>query len=242
MNTSEAGLKLVKSFEGLRLKAYRCPAGIWTIGYGHTTAAGPPEVREGMRITAADAEAILKRDLERFEAAVSAMVKVPLTQAQFDVLVSFAFNCGTAALRRSTLLKRVNQGAFDAVPVELMKWTKADGRELPGLVRRRRAEAALWRDLPKRVGAGEARTAPDTPQPPKPITRSREANAAILAGGAGAVAAATEAMPVIREGVGIMPVLSEALGKPALIAALVVIAAALAIWVWRRQRLLEQGA
>ena len=71
-------------------------------------AAGPPEVREGMRITAEEAEAILKRDLERFEAAVSAMVKVPLTQAQFDVLVSFAFNCGTAALRRSTLLKRVN--------------------------------------------------------------------------------------------------------------------------------------
>ena len=106
MNTSDAGLKLIRSFEGLRLKAYRCPAGIWTIGYGHTTAAGPPEVREGMRITAAEAEAILKRDLERFEAAVSAMVKVPLTQAQFDVLVSFAFNCGTAALRRSTLLKR----------------------------------------------------------------------------------------------------------------------------------------
>ena len=76
----------------------------------------------------------------------------------------------------------------------------------------------------------------------EPITRSREANAAILAGGAGAVAAATEAMPVIREGVGIMPVLSEALGRPALIAALVVMAAALAIWVWRRQRLLEQGA
>jgi hypothetical protein len=96
--------------------------------------------------------------------------------------------------------------------------------------------------LPRHVDAGEARTAPDRPKPPKPITRSREANAAILAGGAGAVAAATEAMPVIREGVGIMPVLSEALGRPALIAALVVMAAALAIWVWRRQRLLEQGA
>ncbi len=95
---------------------------------------------------------------------------------------------------------------------------------------------------PKAVDAQEARTAPDMPKPPKPITRSREANAAILAGSAGAVAATTEAMPVIREGVGIMPVLSEALGKPALIAALVVVAAALAIWVWRRQRLLEQGA
>ena len=242
MKTSEAGLKLIKQFEGLRLKSYRCPAGIWAIGYGHTTAAGPPDVREGLRIAAAEAEVILKRDLERFEVAVSAMVKVPLTQAQFDVLVSFAFNCGVAALRRSTLLKRVNAEAFEAVPAELMKWTKADGRELPGLVRRRRAEAALWRGLPGRVDAQEARTAPDTPQPPKPITRSREANAAILAGGAGAVAVATEAMPVIREGVGIMPVLSEALGRPALVAALVVIAAAFAIWVWRRQRLQEQGA
>jgi lysozyme len=242
MNTSEAGLKLIKQFEGVRLKAYRCPAGIWTIGYGHTTAAGPPEVREGMRITAAEADTLLKRDLGRFEAAVSAMVKVPLTQAQLDVLVSFAFNCGTAALRRSTLLKRVNASAFDAVPAELMKWTKADGKELPGLVRRRRAEAALWRGLPKVVDAQEARTAPDTPQPPKPISRSREANAAIVAGGAGAVAAATEAMPVIREGVGIIPMLSESLGRPAFVAALIVIAAALAIWVWRRQRLLEQGA
>lgn len=125
---------------------------------------------------------------------------------------------------------------------ELNEWTKADGRELPGLARRRRAEAALWRKLTKRVDAGEARTAPDAPQPPKSITRSREANAAILAGGAGAVAAATEAMPVIREGVGIMPVLSESLGRPAFIAALIVIAASMAIWVWRRQRLMEQGA
>ena len=165
-----------------------------------------------------------------------------MTQNQFDTLVSFAFNCGTAALRRSTLLKRVNAGAFDAVPAELMKWTKADGKELPGLVRRRRAEAALWRGLPKAVDPIEARTAPDLPQPPKPITRSKEANAAIIAGGAGAVAAAGEAMPVIREGVGIMPVISDALGRPAFIAALIVIAAAVAIWVWRRQRLLEQGA
>ena len=151
MNTSDAGLKLIRQFEGLRLKAYRCPAGIWTIGYGHTSAAGAPEVRENMRISREEAEAILKRDLAQFEDAVSSMVKVPLTENQFDTLVSFAFNCGIAALRRSTLLKRVNAGAFDAVPAELMKWTRADGKELPGLVRRRRAEAALWRGLPKAV-------------------------------------------------------------------------------------------
>jgi lysozyme len=242
MNTSEAGLKLIKQLEGLRLKAYRCPAGIWTIGYGHTSAAGAPEVRENMRISREEAETILKRDLAHFEDAVSSMVKVPLTDNRFDTLVSFAFNCGVAALRRSTLLKRVNAGAFDAVPGELMKWTRADGKELPGLVRRRRAEAALWRGLPKAADPIEARTSPDVPQPPKRITRSREANAAIIAGGAGAIAAAGEAMPAIREGVGILPVISDALGRPAFIAALIVIAASVAIWVWRRQRLLEQGA
>ena len=133
MKTSDAGLKLIMQFEGLRLKAYRCPAGVWTIGYGHTSAAGAPEVRDGMRISAQEAEAILKRDLAGFEAAVAGMVKTELTQAQFDVLVSFAYNCGVGALKASTLLKRVNAGAFDAVPAELMKWTKAKGRELPGL-------------------------------------------------------------------------------------------------------------
>lgn len=242
MNISEAGLKLIKQFEGLRLKSYRCPAGVWTIGYGHTSTTGVPEVREGMRISGQEAETILKRDLAQFEGAVTSMVKIRLSENQFDTLVSFAFNCGIAALRRSTLLKRVNAGAFDAVPAELLKWTRADGQELPGLVRRRRAEAALWRGLPKAINRVETRTSPDLPEPPKPITRSKEANAAIISGGAGAIAAAGETMPVIREGVGIMPVLSESLGRPAFIAALVVIAAAIAIWVWRRQRLMEQGA
>lgn len=92
------------------------------------------------------------------------------------------------------------------------------------------------------VGAQEARTAPATSPSPKPFTRSREVSAAIQVGGAAAAAAATEAMPLIREGVGIMPVLSESLGRPAFIAALIVIAASVAIWVWRRKRLMEQGA
>ena len=77
MKTSDAGLKLIRQFEGLRLKAYRCPAGIWTIGYGHTSAAGAPEVREAMRISREEADTILKRDLAQFEGAVTSMVKVP---------------------------------------------------------------------------------------------------------------------------------------------------------------------
>ena len=129
-----------------------------------------------------------------------------------------------------------------AGPAELMKWTKADGKELPGLVRRQRAEAALLRGLPKVADIQQTRTSPDLPKPPKPITRSNKANVAIIAGGAGALAAAGEAMPVVREGVGIMPVLSDALGRPAFIAALIVIVASVAIWIWRHQQLLEQGA
>jgi lysozyme len=242
MNISDEGLKLIMQFEGLRLKAYRCPAGVWTIGYGHTSAAGAPDVRDGMRISATEAEAILRRDLAGFETAVAGMVRTEVTQAQFDVLVSFAYNCGVGALKASTLLKRVNTGAYDAVPTELMKWTKAKGKELPGLVRRRRAEAALWRGLPVGIDKQEARTAPDLPLPPKTITQSKEANAAILAGGAGAIAAASEAMPLVRDGVSLMPVVVDALGRPAFIAALITIAAALAIWFWRRQCLLEQGA
>ncbi|MCX7347251.1 MAG: hypothetical protein NTU78_16230 [Alphaproteobacteria bacterium] len=145
-------------------------------------------------------------------------------------------------MRRSTLLKRVNAGTFDAVPAALMKWTGEDGRELPGLVRRRRAEAALWRALPKTADIRHTCTSPDVPQPPKPITRSKETIAAIIADSAGAPTVAGEAMPVIREGVGIMPVLSDALGRPAFLAALIVIMASVAIWVWRLQRLMEQGA
>src|SRR6187397_2359527 len=106
MKTSDAGLKLIMQFEGLRLKAYRCPADVWTIGYGHTSAADAPEVRDSMRISAPEAEEILKRDLARFETAVAGLVKKNLTQAQFDVLVSFAYNCGVGALKASTLLKR----------------------------------------------------------------------------------------------------------------------------------------
>jgi lysozyme len=166
---SEAGFDLIKSFEGLRLKAYYCPAGVLTIGYGHTSAAGSPRVVEGMTITAAQADEILRRDMEKYADAVRRLVKVQLNQSQFDALVSFTFNLGADALRKSTLLKRLNAGKYDAAPAELMKWTRAGGKELEGLVRRRRAEAAMWRsmtfdrpvglfDLPKEIDVPAAPT------------------------------------------------------------------------------------
>lgn len=139
---NQDGLAHIKRFEGLRLKAYSDVAGVLTIGYGHTSAAGAPKVYAGQTITEADAEKILMSDLAKFEARVSRLVKVPLTDNQFAVLVSFDFNTG--ALHKSTLLKKLNAGDYDAVPAELMKWVNAGGKRVQGLVNRRAAEAGLW--------------------------------------------------------------------------------------------------
>jgi lysozyme len=136
----KAGLDLVKSFEGLKLRAYLCPAKVWTIGFGSTG----PHVTAGKVITEAQANDLLQDDLDRFEKAVTRLVTVPLTQNQYDALVSFAFNVGISALERSTLLKRVNAKLFDQAKAEFAKWNRAGGRPLAGLTRRRAAEAALF--------------------------------------------------------------------------------------------------
>src|SRR5687767_5253585 len=118
MRTGPAGLALLKEFEGLRTYAYRDPVGVLTIGYGSTGA----HVKKGMIITTNEAEALLKKDLERFEKRVNDLVKVPLTQHQFDALVSWDFNTG--ALDKSTLLKRLNDGDYALIPDELRRWNK----------------------------------------------------------------------------------------------------------------------
>lgn len=130
----------LQSFEGNKLKAYKDSAGVWTIGYGHTG----PDVHSGMTISQDRADELMVVDLQRFEAAVEHSVKVPLTDYQFGALVCFAYNVGVGAFQKSTLLKKLNAGNYAAVPGELMKWTKAGGRTLPGLVNRRAAEAGLW--------------------------------------------------------------------------------------------------
>ena len=241
MKTSERGLALIQEFEGLRLKAYTCPAGILTIGYGHTSAAGAPTVTPGMTIDKGVAHEILRSDLERFERGVNGLVKVELTKNQFDVLVSFAYNCGLGSLKKSTLLKRVNAKRFDDVPAELMKWTRGGGKVLPGLVRRRRAEAEMWRSMDS-AAQDEARVTPDAPTPSKKITQSKEANAAVVAGGAGTIAAVQEIIPSLQQANGVLSGLSEALGKPAVIAFIVIAVAAAGIWYWRKQRLDEEAA
>lgn len=134
------GLALIKRFEGLKTKAYICPAGVLTIGYGSTG----PHVKRGTVITEAEAERLLVKDLARFEGAVDSGVKVPLTDGQFAALVSFAFNVGTGAFAKSTLLKRLNRGDYASVPNELNKWVHAGKKKLAGLVNRRAAEGGLW--------------------------------------------------------------------------------------------------
>lgn len=134
------GLRLLKSFEGLRLEAYIDPVGIWTIGYGTTSG-----VRPGMKITEAEAEAFLRRDLARFEQAVADLVAVPLNEDQFSALVSFAYNVGEGALANSTLLRLLNRGDFSGATDQFLRWNKGEGgQELYGLTRRRRAERALF--------------------------------------------------------------------------------------------------
>jgi lysozyme len=238
MKTSDDGVALIKLYEGCKLKAYKCPAGVWTIGYGHTTMAGEPTVVEGMKITAVEATNILKRDLKKFEDDVAQSVTVPLSQNQFDALISFAFNVGIGALRKSTLLRKLNAGQYDAVPAELMKWTKAGGKELPGLVKRRRSEAGLWRGVDD--FSFDVRAVPDEP-PVKTITQSKEANGAVVAGISSAAAVATEVVPLARQGADITTVLTSALGRPTVLVLIAVIVIACAIWVWRKQRLEEHG-
>jgi len=149
---NENTIELIRRFEGLRLKAYRDAVGVWTIGYGHTSRAGPPKVRPGMRITMAEAEEILRRDVERFAQSVAAAlgkdVMQRLNENQFGALVSFAYNVGIGNFRRSSVFRAVRDGRYDDVPRLLMRWTKArvKGRlvQLRGLVRRRRAEGKLF--------------------------------------------------------------------------------------------------
>lgn len=139
MKISQAGLDLLKEFEGLRLNAYLCPANVWTIGYGTTNGVVP-----GMTITQDEAEGLLREDVEKFEAAVTRLVTVPLEQYQFDSLVSIIYNIGESAFRSSTLLRLLNAGDYAGARGQFGRWVKAGATTLPGLVRRRAAEAEMF--------------------------------------------------------------------------------------------------
>lgn len=172
---SDQGLNLIKKFEGLHkvgpdgmVVPYRCPANILTIGYGHTKG-----VKKNMRLTKQEAEDLLRQDMKIYEADVKRLVDVPLTQYQFDALVSFVFNLGSGAFGGSTLLKKLNAGDYSAVPAQLMRWNKArvGGKLQPltGLTRRRAAEAALF-TLDAQLPSDDA----DVPMAQKPAAQDKK--------------------------------------------------------------------
>lgn len=137
--------ELVKEFEGCSLKAYKCPAGIWTIGYGNTQYENGKAVKEGDIITQERAEQLLEVILIKFVQQVGELVKSKVNQNQKDALTDFAYNCGVGNLRSSTLLKKVNADPNDkTIKSEFEKWVRANGKVLKGLVKRRTAEANLY--------------------------------------------------------------------------------------------------
>jgi len=139
MNTSQNGIDLIKHFEGCELEAYKCPAGVWTIGYGHIKG-----VQEGDVITEQQAHDMLVEELDEYENYINTLVTVPLNQNQYDALVSWVYNLGSSNLNSSTLLKVLNTGNYAEVPEQIMRWNKAGGKVLEGLTRRRQEEANLF--------------------------------------------------------------------------------------------------
>ena len=147
MNISKEGIALIKNFEGCELTAYKCAAGVWTIGYGHTK-----DVKENDVITKEEADALLEKELEEYTNYVNNAVTQPLNQNQIDSMVSWTYNLGPSNLKSSTALKLLNLAEYEGVPAQLKRWNKAtvngERKVLDGLVRRREAEALMFEGKP----------------------------------------------------------------------------------------------
>jgi lysozyme len=133
MNISKEGLSLIKKFEGCELEAYLCPAGVWTIGYGHTK-----DVKEGDKINKEEADYLLQEEMIEYESYINDFVEVPLNQNQFDALCSWVYNLGPTNLKNSTMLKVLNEEKYVDVPQEIKRWNKAGGEVLDGLNKKKR--------------------------------------------------------------------------------------------------------
>lgn len=161
MKINDATVNLVKAFEGKKLKAYRDPVGVWTIGYGHSEYAPfPPKPKAGMQITEKEAEALLRKGLEHFGDDVRKRLTRDATDNEFGAMVSLAYNVGIGNFETSTCLKRFNAGDVKGASEALQWFNKAGGKTLRGLVRRRKAEAALMltpdADAPPKINPGLA--------------------------------------------------------------------------------------
>ncbi len=141
-HVTEEGINLIKRFEGFSSSVYICPAGYPTIGYGHVVHDDGEQFSDG--IDKNEGEALLRQDVRWAERGVLKLINVPLTDGQFDSLVSFTFNLGSGALQRSTLRRKINRAEHDDVPAQLKRWVWAGGRKLKGLKVRRNAEASIY--------------------------------------------------------------------------------------------------
>lgn len=140
MKVNFVGKDLIKKYEGCKLEAYKCPAGILTIGYGHTG----QDVFEGKTITQQEADNLLSKDLTRFEKFLNRIIKVPINQNQFNALASFTYNVGIGALQNSTLLKKLNNNDLIGAANEFDRWVYTNGKKLEGLIKRRKEEKDLF--------------------------------------------------------------------------------------------------
>ena len=144
MKTSSNGTALIKEFEGFMASAYLCPAVVWTIGIGTTVYPNGTKVKKGDKCTQEQALEYLQHDLKSFEKTVNDSVKVPLSQNQFDALVSLSYNIGSGAFKNSTLLKKLNAKDYAGASDQFLVWNKGGGKVLKGLVKRRASERALF--------------------------------------------------------------------------------------------------
>lgn len=191
MNISDEGLRLIKSFEGYHTRqkdgscaAYLCPAGVPTIGFGCTEG-----VKLGMVWSAGEAEAALRREIAKFETAVTKSVTVEINQNEFDAMVSLAYNIGAAGFAKSTVLKRLNKGDRSGAAKAFEMWKSGGGRVLPGLVSRRKREAALFLKPVEK---------PQEPIMPQAVTETKETSKPIVAAVAATVSSvATVSAPAV---------------------------------------------
>lgn len=238
---TSACFDLVRHFEGLYLKVYRCPAGVLTIGYGHTG----PDLAAGLTITEEQADDLLRRDLTRAAGDVDRLVKVPLEPFERDALTSFVFNLGAGALGNSTLLKRLNAGDREAAAAEFLKWNKAtvNGQKkvLAGLVKRREAERSLFLSRDWKSGAEAHEAMPQRVEPPtepKPLSQSKTARATVAQAGAGGLVALGSVSEIARQATDAKDAVTGLMsGLPMLAAgAVVVILAGFVLWRLYRDR------
>lgn len=237
MKTSQAGIELIKEFEGFRANAYRDPVNVWTIGFGTIRGVKPGDV-----MTRVEAEHRLRQELVEYERAVERATGGNATQPQFDALVSFAYNVGVKGMAGSTVIKRHNSGDHQAAARAFGLWNRAGGRELPGLTRRRAAESALYL-TPTRAAdpAVEPEDDPDpmphAVEPERPMAHSEINRAAVLGGGTAAVATVAETARTLAD----VKTSADILGEWLVPLLLVAVVGLCGYIVWQRCRQRSQG-